>query len=291
MDLSAADLEALAAAVRRLESPSLAGRLAALAGKPVGLIQRALPAAASTAVARVAKHALERALDVALFSLKNRRLTGGRKFHSGLACTSGAIGGAFGLPALAVELPITTTIMLRAVATIAREEGEDLADPRTGLACLEVFALGASAPNREVPESDYFAVRALLARGVVEVADFALDKGVVREGAPAVVRFLAQIASRFGIVVSQKVMAQAVAVVGALGGATLNLAFAEHFQDLARGHFTVRRLERVYGADAVRAEYERIKSGLGAGSGLTHLPTDYDPGGGEGLRISRPPKW
>src|SRR3984893_2538808 len=291
MDLSAADQEALAAAVRRLESPGLAGRLAALAGKPVGLIQRALPAAASNAVAMVAKHALERALDVALFSLKNRRLSGGRKLHSGLACTSGAIGGAFGLPALAVELPITTTIMLRAIATIAREEGEDLADPRTGLACLEVFALGASAPNREMPESDYFAVRDLLARGLVEVADFALDKGVVREGAPAVVRFVAQIAARFGIVVSQKVTAQAVAVVGAVGGAALNLAFAEHFQALARGHFTVRRLERVYGADLVRAEYDRIKSGIGASGALTPLPPDWDPGVGEGLRISRPPKW
>ena len=52
MDLSTEDQEALAAAVRRLESPSLAGRLAALAGKPVGLVQRALPAAASTAVAK-----------------------------------------------------------------------------------------------------------------------------------------------------------------------------------------------------------------------------------------------
>jgi hypothetical protein len=264
MDLSAADQEALAAAVRRLESPSLAGRLAALAGKPVGLIQRALPAAASTAVATVTKHALERALDVALFSLKNRRLTGGRKLHSGLACTSGAIGGAFGLPALAVELPVTTMIMLRAIAAIARDEGEDLADPRTGLACLEVFALGASGPDREVPERDYFAVRALLARGVVEVADFAVDKGTVREAAPAVVRFLAQIASRFGIVVSQKMMAQAVAVVGAVGGAAVNLAFIEHFQELARGHFTIRRLERAYGADAVRAEYDRLKSGLAA---------------------------
>jgi len=96
MDLSIDDQGALAAAVRRLESPSLAGRLAALAGKPVGFVQRALPAAASTAVAKVAKHALERALDAALYSLRSRRFTGGRKFHSGLACTSGAIG-AFGL--------------------------------------------------------------------------------------------------------------------------------------------------------------------------------------------------
>jgi hypothetical protein len=226
----------------------------------VGLVQRALPVAASTAIAKAAQLALERALDVALFSLKDRRLAGGRKFHSGLACTSGAIGGAFGLPALAVELPVTTMIMLRAIATIAREEGEDLADPCTGLACLEVFALGASTVDREAPESDYFAVRAVLARGVVEVADFVIDKSAVRESAPVVVRFLAQLASRFGIVVTEKVMAQAVAVVGAVGGAAINLAFIEHFQDVARGHFTIRRLERIYGADAVRVEYDRIKS-------------------------------
>src|SRR6266550_2877105 len=249
MDLSAADQEALTAAVRRLESPSLAGRLAALAGKPVGLIQRALPAAASTAVATVAKHALEHALEVALFSLKNRRLAGGRKLHSGLACTCGAIGGAFGLPALAIELPVSTTIMLRAIAAIARKEGEDLADPRTGLACLEVFALGGPIADDSGTEADYFAIRAMLARGLVEVADFAIDKGAIREGAPFLVRFLTQIASRFGVVVSQKIAAQTVAVVGAVGGAAVNLTFIAHFQDVARGHFTVRRLERVYGAE------------------------------------------
>ena len=264
MSFADSDREALAAAVRRLESPSLAGRLAALAGKPVGLLQRALPAAASTGVAKLAKHALERALDVALFSLRNRRIAGGRKLHSGLACTSGAIGGAFGLAALAVELPVSTTIMLRAIAAIAQEEGEDLEDPRTGLACLEVFALGGPTTEETGVEADYFAVRAILARGLVEIADFGIDKGVVRESAPLLVRFLTQIASRFGVVVSQKVAAQAVAVVGAVGGAAVNLAFIEHFQDVARGHFTVRRLERAYGVDAVRGEYDRIKSGLSA---------------------------
>jgi hypothetical protein len=260
MSFSPADLAALTEAVRRLENPSLAGRLATLAGKPVGLVQRALPIAASTAVAKVAKHALERSLHIALFSLRNRRLVGGRKLHSGLACTSGAIGGAFGLAALAVELPVSTTIMLRSIAAIAREEGENLADPRTGLACLEVFALGSPPADEKGVQADYFAVRAMLARGLVEVADFALDKGAIREGAPFLVRFLTQIAGRFGVVVSQKVAAQAVAALGALGGAAVNLAFTEHFQDVARAHFTVRRLERVYGADAVHDEYDRLKT-------------------------------
>jgi hypothetical protein len=261
---SATDREALAAAVRQLESPSLAGRLAAIAGKPVALVQRALPATASAAVARLTKHALERALDVALFSLRNRQIVGGRKLHSGLAVTSGALGGAFGLAALAVELPISTAIMLRAIAAIAQQEGEDLADPRTGLACLEVFALGAPAADEIGAEADYFAVRAMLARGLVEIADLAIDKAAVREGAPVFVRFLTQIAARFGVVVSQKLAAQAVAVLGSVGGAAVNLAFIEHFQEVARGHFTVRRLERTYGVAAVRSEYERLKSELAA---------------------------
>ena len=264
MNIPPADLAALDGAVRRLENPSLAGRLAALAGKPVGLVQQALPTAASTAVAKVAKNALERSLDVALLSLRNRRLSGGRKLHSGLACTSGAIGGAFGLAALAIELPVSTTIMLRSIAAIAREEGEDLTDPRTGLACLEVFALGSPPADAKGVQADYFAVRAMLARGLVEVADFALDKGAIREGAPFLIRFLTQITGRFGVVVSQKMAAQAVAALGALGGAAVNLAFTEHFQDVARAHFTVRRLERVYGADVVRAEYDRLKSDFAA---------------------------
>src|SRR5258708_13814552 len=75
MDFSIEDREALAAAVRRLQSPSFAGRLAALAGKPVGIVQRALPAAASVVVARAAKSALEHALALALFTFGNRLLT------------------------------------------------------------------------------------------------------------------------------------------------------------------------------------------------------------------------
>jgi hypothetical protein len=55
--------------------------------------------------------------------------------------------------------------------------------------------------------------------------------------------------------------AQALPVIGALGGAAVNYAFIQHFQEVARGHFTVRRLERVYGKNVVRTEYERLAQG------------------------------
>src|SRR5579875_1048073 len=263
MVLSDADRDALADAVRRLERPGLAGRLVALSGRPLADLERALPEGAAAVIAKAAAAALERALGVALFSLEDARL--GR-----------AVGGAFGLAALAIELPISTTILLRAIAAIAREHGEDLGDPRTALACLEVFALGTPS-SRPAPqegrlgEGGYFAIRAMLARTLAGVADGVVDRGTLREGAPYLARFLARVAGRFGIAVSQKLMAQAAAVLGAFGGAAVNLAFAEHFQDLAWGHFTVRRLERIYGAGPVRAEYERLRAALSA-AGASRLP-------------------
>jgi len=101
-------------------------------------------------------------------------------------------------------------------------------------------------------------VRGLLAKTVSEAARFVAERGVIEQGAPMLVRFLAQVASRFGVVVSEKVAAQAFPVVGALGGAAVNYAFIEHFQDVARGHFIVRRLERAYGKQQVREEYTRL---------------------------------
>ena len=85
-------------------------------------------------------------------------------------------------------------------------------------------------------------------------------RGVVDESTSAFVRLLAQIGARFGVVVSQKVAAQAVPVIGAIGGAAVNAAFIDHFQTLARGHFNVRRLERTYGKGTVRAAYDRIRA-------------------------------
>ena len=54
-----------------------------------------------------------------------------------------------------VELPLTTTIMLRAIADIARHNGEDSRTLEARLACLQVFALGAQ-PHRGPHRSRLF---------------------------------------------------------------------------------------------------------------------------------------
>ena len=52
----------------------------------------------------------------------------------------------------------------------------------------------------------------------------------------------------------------AVAALEHPGLAARNYAFVDHFQEMARAHFVVRRLERRYGKDAVRAAYNRFSN-------------------------------
>jgi hypothetical protein len=258
------DLKALRAAVAALENPGLAARLGEIAGRPIAWMEKALPPAASKAVATATTTALNAALAVALRTMQNEPKAASRLLHTALAAASGAVGGGFGIAGLPVELPVSTIIMLRSIGDIARSEGEDLADPETALGCLQVFALGGRESGVDAAESGYFAVRGVLAKSVAEASRFIAERGVLAEGAPVLVRFIGQVAARFGVVVTQKLAAQAVPFIGAIGGATINFAFINHFQEVARGHFTVRRLERRYGAEAVRVAYEGLRRDTGS---------------------------
>lgn len=258
-ELPAGDLGTLRGAVEALERSTLVGRLSGMAGQPLEQLGRSLPAPVMEAVSRATEKALKAALNVALKSLVSRPSLAGPTLHRVAAATSGALGGALGLATLPLELPVSTILMLRAIADIAREEGEDLADPETGLACLQVFALGSRAGEDDLAQSGYFAVRGALAKTMSEAARVAATRGLADGSAPALVRYVAQIASRFGVVVSQKVAAGAVPVIGAIGGAAVNAAFMEHFRTVARAHFTVRRLERDHGREVVAEAYERLR--------------------------------
>ncbi len=253
------DIKALRSAVLALEHPGWAARLSNIAGRPIELMTKALPEGATKAIAAATTKGLNAALAVALRTIRHEPQAGSRLLHKALASVSGGVGGSFGLAALPLELPISTIIMLRSIADIARSEGEDLADPETALSCLQVFALGGRTSQDDASESGYFAVRGLLAKSVTEAARFVAERGVVAEGAPVLVRFIAQLSSRFGAVVTQKAAAQALPIIGALGGAAVNYVFIDHFQEVARAHFTVRRLERAYGKEPIRIEYERIR--------------------------------
>ena len=254
------DVLALTAAVKALENPTFTARVMNRIGRTINLAGRALPTPVTNAISFATEKSITVALHVALRSLKGEKAkaTPSNQMHKALAAGSGAVGGLFGIAALAVELPASTILMLRSIADVARAEGENLSDSMAAMNCLEVFALGGRPAGLDQEESGYFAVRALMAKTVTEAARYVASQGVINESAPVLVRLISQIAARFGVVVSQKIAAQAVPIVGAVGGASVNYAFMAHFQTIAKAHFTVRRLERHYGADLIKTEYERL---------------------------------
>jgi hypothetical protein len=256
--LAPEDYAVLRDALFRLEHTSFAARLSEALDKQIGRVGKLLPPEISEVVQRATEAAIKAALEAALRTLGPRSAGERRLLHKAIVTLSGAVGGAFGLVSLPVELPFSTIVMLRAIAAIAQAEGEDLAAPETAFACLQVFALGTGRQNTPALETGYFAVRSILAKSVTEAARFVVERGFAEESAPIILRLVSQIATRFGVVVSQKMAVQAVPLVGAAGGGAVNYAFIDHFQTIARGHFAVRRLERIYGAAMIKAEYDKL---------------------------------
>lgn len=253
------ELKDLTSAKSLLENPGFAIRLANLIGSPIEKGLALLPQGWTGAVNDAARTALMKSLEWAVATLGKRPGLRSREFfHKVLVGTSGGIGGAFGIGALPVELPISTGIMLRSIADIARSEGHDLSLTRTRLDCLEVFALGSKRPTDSAAESAYWMTRTALSKTVSDAAAYLAKKGIVKETAPAIVRLINELASRFGVMVSEEVAAKALPIVGAAGGGIINVLFIGHFQDMARGHFIVKRLEARYGLERVRSIYEGI---------------------------------
>lgn len=269
MELSPQDLATLEEACKRLENPSLAIRMSSALGMPVEAVTREISKRAPDALVDAVGKSSHKALEFVLqSSVKSIAAVDGAeakpRLHTAAAMTTGAVAGFFGIQALLVELPLTTGIMFRSIADIARAEGESPEDPETVLNCMQVFAMGSGSSDADdAAETSYYGVRIALSKAVTDALQYVATQRAGSATAPALVRLVAALASRFGIVVTQKAMAQAIPVIGAVGGGLVNTVFISHFQDMARGHFVIRRLERIYGAEAVQNAYKLLAIDLG----------------------------
>jgi len=181
--------------------------------------------------------------------------------YKALVTSSGIVGGAFGATAFAVDLTVATKFMMRSIMDIARSEGEDLHSYDTQLACLQVLALGGQSKHDDHLDTGYYATRMALSSAVKNATAYASKQGmgaILQGSNNTLLKLIAAVASRFSIQVSEKFVAQAIPVLGAAGGGSINLAFINHFQNMAKAHFTIRRLERKYGAEFVRRAYEAV---------------------------------
>ncbi|MCA3780374.1 MAG: EcsC family protein [Burkholderia sp.] len=263
--LSQEDRDALWRAKQVLESPSLTMKLTGMLGAPVEKMIARLPDFATGKINDATQLALRKCLNIALRTLGKPPAPDAEPdkpsnlLHKLAVATTGAAGGAFGFLALPVELPVTTTLIFRSVCDIARSEGEDLTSVDTQLQCLAVLGMGGN-PDKQEEDADlgYFVLRGALAQAISKASSDITTKGIAAHSSAAVFKLVQTVASRFSVQVTEQMAAKSIPAIGAVLGATVNTLFIDHFQQMAHGHFTVRRLERKYGSVAVKAAYQAI---------------------------------
>lgn len=284
MNFTESDTKELQVAKSLLENPGLVDRLTEFVGKPLEKGFEQLPDDWNEKIAEVTQAALLKASEAALFTMKD--IPGeeaSNLWHKAAVAASGGVGGFFGLKSLAIELPVSTTIMLRSIADIAREQGESINSIEMKMACLEVLALGDKGDVHGMQ-----AMRSTLANEVTQAAEFIAKKGVIpkmwqkvtglfvrkqftqkageliarkwviQESPPVLVKYIPIIAERYGFQITQKMAAQAIPFIGAAGGAIINTIFMDHFQDRAKGYFIYRKLERKYDVKKIGELYKAL---------------------------------
>ena len=269
--LTEGEMRQLRWSYENLEHPSLAARLSNLLAEPIEEAISLLPKAWKKRLDNTLKANSYRTVRLALFTINHRgNVRPQNRLHKLFAVGTGAAGGFFGPLTLVAELPITTTLIIRSIANIALTQGEDLDDEDTRMACVQVFALGARTRDDEAADTGYYALRTILGlhfeRDILEYAAHAQGPHI-----PAFIELTRAIAARFGVLISDKAAVQMVPIAGAASGATVNYLFMKHFQDVATGHFVVRRLERKYGADVIKDLYHSLAEEQ------RELEQDYSP--------------
>ncbi|WP_127114139.1 EcsC family protein [Shimia sediminis] len=160
--------------------------------------------------------------------------------NAAVASALGAVGGVGGAPTALAEIPVTTTVLLRAIQGEAVKLGFDPAAENIQFDCVQVF--GAAGPMAKDDGADMGFVSARLA----------LTSGTMQT-------VIAKVTPKLAVVLGQKLAAQAVPVLGAVAGATVNYAYLGYYQEIAHVHFGLRKLSIDSGVshDVLVAELKR----------------------------------
>ncbi|WP_111559774.1 EcsC family protein [Paracoccus sediminilitoris] len=214
-------------ALRYVKAQGLAMQMMARLGNGAeGLIQR-LPSFVRNRLDGATRAALTRAFTAASGSRRVLR-DRGDLFNRMLSTASGAAGGAAGFAGALVELPFTVTLLLRAMLDIAAEHGLDPDSEEVRLECLRIFAAAGPMTTDDQTDLGLLAARLSVTGQTVQ-------------------SLVSKVAPRLSVSLGQKMAAQAAPVFGAVAGASINFIFARYYQELARVHFGLMRLEQETG--------------------------------------------
>ncbi|WP_347266880.1 EcsC family protein [Paracoccus sp. (in: a-proteobacteria)] len=200
--------------------------VSAIGGRAESLLAR-LPDAVRAQSDRLTLRALNRAFGAASLSrgwLRER----GDGFNRMLSTASGAVGGLAGIGGAVLELPLTVTLLLRAIMDIAAEHGFEPDSDRIRREALHVFAAAGPLADDDGTDLGLIAARVTITGTTVQA-------------------LIARVAPRLSVSLAQKLAAQTVPVLGAAAGAAINYSFTRYYQELARVHFGLLRLSQETG--------------------------------------------
>lgn len=266
--------EFLVEAYQFLENPSFVTRVADYLGKPVAITLDKLPLKLQDKIAMGSVIALKKSINLAhrsLFEIPSNQLedkkSGLNRFgHNIATMATGAIGGFFGGPGVLIELPITTTLIMRSILA----QGKSYPSiPKEELITnsLYIFSLGSSRSTADDEmDSAYYSSRVALDLAVKKAAEYLVSnspktvlKSLEAGAAPVLLELIKRVAARFKITVTEKILAEALPIVGAASGAGINLLFNDFFTLSAKYHFGIKNLELKYGKDRIQAAYQELK--------------------------------
>lgn len=154
-----------------------------------------------------------------------------------LTAGSGAVTGAAGLPGVLADLPTSTLLVLRSLASIARERGLDIGDADVQAACLEAFAYGGPTDDDDDSDLAFWSARAAV---------------------PVLAEMLPQVAARLSGRLAVMLPARAVPLVAVAASAGVNWHFTGFFQEVGDILLALLPLERRHGRERVRACFDAV---------------------------------
>ncbi|MFN4157360.1 MAG: EcsC family protein [Gemmobacter sp.] len=230
----APEIARLAARFRRANGPVIVV-MTRLGGQIEDQLAK-LPPQFRTRVEAATMAALEHSLTISRLGRLAPRL--GPSAAPALAAVTGAAGGVGGLATSLAELPVTLTVILHTIAREAEAQGFDTASPAIRAECLRVLCQGSPLAQDDGVNTALVGARLTLT-------------------GPAVHKLLATVAPGLAAILTRKLAAQAVPVLGALTGAALNAAFLRYYRDLAHVRFGLLRLAETHGPDRIIADFAR----------------------------------
>lgn len=213
--------------------------LSAIGGQADGLVDR-LPRPVKSQLETATTHALHVSVRAAAGAHGSLPRTG-RHGSVAVSALMGAAGGAGGLGTALAELPLTVTFLMRVMLEAAEHHGFDADDPEIRAACVQLFALAGPLDSDDGADIGFVATRMTLT-------------------GPAVHALIARVAPKLALVLGQKLAAQAVPVLGAVAGASVNAVFTSYYREMAMIRFSLMRLSRDTGLDELELNNRLVRA-------------------------------